>query len=226
MSSNKANGNQTQMMMMMALSCAACMCLVSVAGGALYFFRNPPKDSGGDLGGDIDLSGNQTTAPTSSSSSSSGGGSSLTGTYMIKNGGLSLVVDPKNAKNKTVWFEDSQESNQHEWNITPVRNKPDYVYIQSDHRLFKKGSNNSYLTGPQNCSTGGPTVERPIYADRQYWKLVQTGDKYQLVNAACENRRSPSYMISSGARSGNGRGKGRSARFSARSGSPYSIVSP
>ena len=216
MSINSNKGGGQSQMMMMGVSSVACMCLMCVICGAAWYLYStgamtstpkPPADTGG---------GDDTTDAPSTSFTD--------GTKMIKSGSASLVVDSKNTKNKNVWFEDSQTNDQHLWSLIPVSNKTDTYYIQSEQRLFKKGSGNMWLTGPADrACTGSPTVDKPVYADRQYWKVVPSGDKYQLVNVACENRRSPSIMISSGARTGNGDAQNRRPRFTGRGGTPYTI---
>jgi hypothetical protein len=216
--SNKSSG-QTQQMMMMGLSSVACFCLLCVMAGAAWWLLqsgtlNPQTTEAPEYNVDSSKEDDDDSSSTDFSS----------GLKKIKYGSASLVVDPKNTKNKNVWFEDSQENDQHLWSFVPVSNKPDTYYIQSEQRLFKKGSGNMWLTGPADrACTGSPTVDKPVYADRQYWKVVPSGDRYQLVNVACENRRSPAIMMSSGARTGNGDAKNRRPRFTGRGGTPYTI---
>jgi len=203
-----------QMMMVVGLSCAACLCLASVAGGAWFMYKSPATTTAPTT----------TTTTTTDTDTASG---DVAGMKQIKNGGLSLVVDPKSQNSKSTWFEDTQENLQHVWEFVPVPNKDETYYISSQQRQFKKGNNTMYLTAPatSNCS-GSPTVDKPVYADRQYWKVIPSGDGYQLASVACLNRRAPPYLMSSGARAGNKKGasKGRTATFSARSGSVYSLV--
>lgn len=216
---NRNNGSQSQMMMV-GVSLVASCCLMSVCAGAYYMYADAAqKAEDARLAAELAAAEvpEETTAP---------GGDLTGGLRKIKYGSASLVVDPKKCSNKSVWFEDSQENDQHLWSFLPVPNKPDTYYIQSEQKLFKKGCPTQYLTGPSDTACkGSATIDKPVYADRQYWKVVQSGDKYQLVNVACQNRRAGSYMISSGARTGNKDAKNRKANFTARAGTPYLIES-
>ena len=216
MSANKANG-QGQMMMV-GVSSLACCCLLAVAGGALFMFKGgassppmmppPPVDSpASDTGGE-DTSGS----------------TDLSGLRRIKYGSSSLVAANKKCTDKRVWFADTADSDSHLWSFIPVPNKPDTYYIQSEMRLFRKGCPVQYLTGPADrfCKQTA-TLDKPVYLDRQQWKVVPNGDTYQIVNVGCENRRAGAFMISSGNRTGNDFAKNRTPNFMPRAGSPYTI---
>lgn len=198
-------GNQQQMMSM-SISSACLVACVAIAGGVFFMSRgNNNNNSGksgsvssGAAGGEIALSSTMTgtSAPVS--------GPLKEGLYNVVSGGVSMIVNPDNCTDTQVGFDDPQENDKHAWNLRPVNGRPGFYYIQSEHRLFKKGCDLSYLTAPSDCS-GTAVLDRPVWADRQYWQLVPSGNGgYQLRNASCAAKRAPSYLTSSGVNKGFG----------------------
>ena len=142
----------------------------------------------------------------------------MDGRWNITYGGLTLGVDTKDCTTSNVWFDDTTGENKQQWNLRAVPGREDVYQIHSEERLFDKGCEHAYLTAPASC-TGPATLDKPQFADRQWWQLVPntvTGG-YEVRNVSCANKRWPSYMISSGAQGG----VGNTARLASRAGAPY-----
>lgn len=215
MSNRNAGGNQ-KMMMMVGLACVCCVCVLALGGGAYFLMKDDEKKP--DPGPSPLLSGPTDDEP--SGPTTGGGESGLEGLRRIKYGSVSMVAPSNSSCNQTpkVYFKNSQENDQHLWNFDPT-NKDGVYRIRSEQKSFKKGCN-MYLTAPNGCKSNSEvTLDRPIWADRQYWKVVPSGDGYQLMNVACENARAFPYMISKGASSG----KSNTARMGNRIGTTYSL---
>jgi hypothetical protein len=140
------------------------------------------------------------------------------GLYNVKYGNTQMIVNPDTCKSTLVGFGEPSETDKGAWSFRAVPNRPGYYYVSSEHRTFKKGCELKYLTAPSDCK-GSPVLDKPVYADRQYWQLIPQGDKYMLKNSACTDKRDNSYVMSSGARGG-----WNNAGMSSRDGSPYSLI--
>jgi hypothetical protein len=147
----------------------------------------------------------------------------LDGVREIKYGGVNLVVPPSSSckGNQKPYFKTPTNTDQPLWNFDPVPNRDDTYYIRSEHKQFKKGCN-MYLTAPSGCKNNAEaTLEKPVYADRQYWKAIPSGDGYQLMSVACQNSRGFPYLSSKGA-SGS---RSNTLRMANRIGTTYTIES-
>ena len=199
--------NDSSMMMSMGMSCVCAVSVLALGGAAFYAMNNSEKDKEAELLAEQQrlaaaaaAADEEDDAPASSMGFSSMGATDIGGRRVIKTGGNSLVVDPKKCSNKQVYFANTKENDSHRWNFIPVPNKEGYFYVQSESRLFKRACP-GYLTATSSCD-GGVQIDKPIYADRQYWQAVQTGSGHQLQNVACLNKRKASYLTASGSKSG------------------------
>lgn len=210
-------GNQQQMMMGVSVSSVCFISVLVIAAGVMMYY----KGSGTTGGSGKD--GGPTIPDVPTPDTPTGSGPVSAGRYMIKYGGVSMINAKSSCSDDKVYFKDSQENDRHLWNLEPVPGNGEYFYISSENKLFKKGCSKRFLTAPKECN-GGANLQPPNYADRQYWKLVSTGsgaDGYQLQNVACLNKRKPSYLISSGSKSGSG----NTAKLTSRAGAPYTFTS-
>lgn len=198
-------GGQQQQMMSMSISSVCLVACVAIAAGGFYFMNSSSSKANDekkarDAQLAAQLAANSTAAPNSGGGTS--GGSIQAGMYNVGSGGVSLIVNPDNCTDKQVGFDDPQENDKHAWNFKPVPGRPGYYYVQSEHRLFKKGCDLAYLTADSDCAST-PSLDKPVWADRQYWQLLPSGNgQYQLRNAACAAKRAPSYLTSSGVNKG------------------------
>lgn len=220
---NYGGGGQSQMMSMSMSSVSLVACL-AIAGGAWYVMSNSNKNkndgerpsayySGGDMGSSAPMNSQIpiTNAPGT-------GGTVTDGNYNIKYGGINMMTEYKNCNSSRVGFGDSVENDQQVWNFKAVSNRPGYYRISSEHNAFDGGCDLKYLTAPVNCE-GSPLLDKPNWADRQYWKLEASGDgKFMLRNAACADKRQKSYLTSSGVRTG-----WNTSNMTSTGGSPYSL---
>lgn len=206
------------MMMMLGIGCVSCVFLMSVVGGAMYYLNTPKKDDDGTGAGT-----GGTPSPSSSSDEPDVSAGDLAGVRQIKYGGVNLVVPGSSncGGNQKPYFKTPTGTDQALWNFDPVANQEDVYYIRSENKQFKKGCN-LYLTSPSGCkSNAQATLEKPVYADRQYWKAVPSGDGYQLMSIACQNSRGFPYLSSKGT----GGGKSNTPRMANRIGTTYMIES-
>ena len=197
--------NDSSMMMSMGMSCVCAVSVLALSGAAFYMMNDGEKKEAAlleqqQLAAAAAAATEEDVAPTSSMGFSSSGATDIGGRRVIKTGGNSLVVDPKKCSNKQVYFANTKENDSHRWNFIPVPNKEGYYYVQSESRLFKRACP-GYLTATSSCD-GGVQIDRPVFADRQYWQAVQTGSGHQLQNVACLNKRKASYLTASGGKSG------------------------
>ena len=211
MSSSNAQGSQ-RMMMLLGLGCACCVCVAVMGIGAYFMLNNggtkkpDPQPTGGSQD-DV-----PEPAPTAGD---------LAGRRRVKYGAVSMVADSslRCGSNQKVFFENSEQNDQHIWQFDPVPGKDDTYFIRNEHRSFRKGCP-MYLTSPNNCTGGTVTLDKAKWADRQYWRAVPSGDGYQLQSVACANKRTHSYLTSSGDRSGK---SNNPARLTNRIGTNYTI---
>ena len=219
------SGGNSQMMMMMVAVLASVCCLSSVGGG-YYMYSRPttaPTTAPTTPPTAAELAAADAEAKKADALLNGGGTTDVTGRRTIKYGNVGLVV-PANSKCNSkapVYFESTQENDQHIWNLDPVPNQDGLFYIRSEQRSFKSACP-SYLTSPKGCKINADvTLEKGNYADRQYWKVIPTSTEggYMLQSQACLNGRGPSYMVSKGATSG----KKNTARLTSRAGSVYSM---
>lgn len=189
-------GGGNQSMMSMSASSVSLLACAAIAAGAFYMMNSGPTKP-------PQLPVQPAVVAASESTSAPAAGAVNPGMYNVVSGGVSMIIDPENCTNTQVGFDDATGSDKQAWNLSPVPGRPGYYYIQSEHRLFKKGCNLSYLTAPAECNGVGATLDTPQWADRQYWQLVPTGNgAYQIRNAACAAKRAPSYLMSSGVNRG------------------------
>ena len=216
-------GQQQQMMMGVSVSSVCMVCLMMLVFGFMYMQGTgangpascPTGQTRNALTGYCETPAGDGDTSTSTSTS----GSVSSGRYKIKYGGVSMVGDSKSCASKKVWFEDTQDNDQHLWNLEPVAGK-DYYYIANENKLFKKGCSSRYLTVPKDCQ-GAVSLDRPQYADRQYWRVVGGTEGAQLQSVSCANKRWASYLTSNGVKSG----PANRARMTNRGGSPYVLES-
>lgn len=141
----------------------------------------------------------------------------LDGRFAITYGSLGLRVDPKACSNGNVWFDDAKEASLTAWNLKTVPGYEDVYYIRSEERMFDKACDRAYLTSPSSC-TGTLSMERPKDSVDQLWKLLPSTDGgYEFQSVACDRKRWPSFVISSGKTGG----ITNTARLAARDGSAY-----
>jgi hypothetical protein len=209
---------------MMMVAVLASVCCLSSVGGGYYMYSRPtttPAPTVGSTLSPADQALADAEAKKAELLASGGGTNEVTGRRTIKYGNVGLVV-PANSKCNSkapVYFESTQENDQHIWNLDPVPNQDGLFYIRSEQRSFKSACP-SYLTSPKGCKINADvTLEKGNYADRQYWKVIPSGEGYMLQSQACLNGRGPSYMVSKGATSG----KKNTARLTSRAGSVYSM---
>ena len=201
-------GGGQQQMMSMSISSVCLVACVALAAGGLFFMNSSSKadeekkrEAAAREAAAREAAANSTGAP-NSGGGGSGGGSIQAGMYNVGSGGVSMIVNPDNCTDTKVGFSDPQENDKHAWNFKPVPGRPGYYYVQSEHRLFKKGCDVAYLTADSDCASS-PSLDKPVWADRQYWQLLPTGNgQYQLRNAACASKRAASYLTSSGVNKG------------------------
>jgi hypothetical protein len=216
--SNKEASSKTMMMVGLALVC--CVSLMSVAGGAMWYLNDDTKKKEEEEKEKAAAAERERAALLDGTPSTSTGGD-LDGLRRIKYGSVSMVApsDGKCSGKKKPYFQNTKTNDQHLWNFDPVAGKDDTYYIRSEQRMFKKGCP-MYLTAPSSCASNSQaTLEKPTYADRQYWKAVPSGDGYQLMSVSCQNARGFPYLVSRGATSG----KSNTARMANRTGTTYTI---
>lgn len=206
-------GGGSQQMMSMSMS-SACACVVLAAGGLLLWNQSNKKTdtTSAPIYKPSKKEDDETTAPST-------GGAVADGLYNVKYGGVEMIVNPDTCESTLVGFGEPNESDKGAWSFRAVPNRPGYYYVSSEHRTFKKGCDLKYLTAPSDCK-GSPLLDRPVYADRQYWQLAPNGQgKYMLKNASCTDKRDSSYVMSSGVKTG-----WNDASMASREGSPYSLI--
>lgn len=202
------NGGQSQMMSMSMSS----LCLVSVValGGAALLMMNNNKEKPKETDAPV-MTPVGTTGPET-------GGALGAGWYNIKYGGVGMSVNPKSCGSTQVGFNNTTENDQQVWSLQPVPGRTGLYYVSSEHKQFDSGCNVKYLTAPTNCD-GTPELNKPEFADLQYWSLVPRGDgKFMLRNQSCADKRQSSYLSSSGVA-----GDMAKSTMTSREGSPYSI---
>ena len=204
---NGGGGNQMQMMSSVMMSCA-CMGLLSVG---VYLGKDTLL--GLVAGTDETPTPTPTVPPVVE-------GVEVGGKMRIKNGGVTMVTDKGTCKNTGIYFQNAKENDRDVWNLIPVPGKENVYYIQSENRLFRKGSCPGYVTANSLCNK--VSMGKAGWADRQYWEPVQTGDGYMLRNVACKNKRKADYLTSSGTTSSK---KKNPAKLNARAGSMYTLES-
>jgi hypothetical protein len=126
-------------------------------------------------------------------------------------------VDPKDCATTNVWFDDAKEATLTAWNIETVPGFEDVYFIRSEERMFDKACDKSYLSAPGSC-TGPSMMDRPNNSAEQMWKLIPSRDGgYEIQSVACDRKRWPSFMLSSGKVGG----LTNTPRLAARDGSAY-----
>ena len=210
-------GGGQQQMMSMSMSSVSLVACVALGAGAWFMWsgnKSPPPTSAPSFAEVV-----STPTPGSGTGGSGTYGTVADGQYNVKYGGLQMYVDADNCTNNGVGFTDTTENDGQVWNFRAVPNRPGYYYVSSEHRLFKKGCDLKYLTAPATCG-GTPVLDKPVWADRQYWKLEPSGTdgQYQLKNASCYDKRAESFLTSSGVKAGFNQ-----SIMTSRGGSPYSL---
>ena len=201
-------GQQNTMMMSSAMGASVCLSMLAAGG---YFMMNKPPPTQPPTYEDetSEDTSSETTAPTGD----------LDGARVITVGANSMRVDGK-CSNGNVVFRVAK-NDKFVWNLRKVGTTPDglnYYTMESFGKLFGNACNKRFLTAPYGCK-GAPYLASAQRGPAQYW--IITGDAtagYQIESLLCRQSRTRSYLLQSGNK------KKKTAQFSLRSGSSFTIA--